>query len=184
MKTFKERIHNIVGLIHSVKAKNLEWQVANQDQQIKLSHDRILAEKKLAAELTKKSVQLAHEIDLLKTRQDTELAILKTRCKEEIKDYQQYLESMNLLKLTMQASYAHLPEAITHTIHHHAKSLLNRMWEAENFEDKIKYEVQLIQFMTTVHDEIRHYRMGVQGDKLPENTMKLINQENHQIRLN
>ncbi len=54
MKTLKERIHHIVDLIHSIKDKNLNWKAANQGQQIKLSHDRMLAEKKLADELAKK----------------------------------------------------------------------------------------------------------------------------------
>jgi hypothetical protein len=178
MKTLKDRIHHIVDLIHSVKDKNLGWQAANQDQQIKLSHDRLLAEKKLAAELAKKSVALAHEIDLLKTRQKSELTMFKTRCKEDVKDYQQYLESLGQLKQTIQTSYAHLPDAIAHTIHHHAKSLLNAMWEAEDLEEKIKHEAQLIKFMTTVHEEARLYRAGTLGEQLPENTLKLINQDN------
>lgn len=180
MKTVKRQIHNIVSLIHSIKDKNLDWRAANQDQQIKLSHARILADKKLAAELAKKSVALAHEITLLKTRQQSELAMLKTRCKEDIKDYQQYLESLQQLKLAILSGYAHLPDAVAHTIHHHAKSLLNTMWEAENFEEKIKYEAQLIQFMMTAHEEACLHGAGKLGGKLPENTLTLISQNNSQ----
>ncbi len=180
MKALKYQIHNLVGLIHSIKDKDLDWRAENQGRQIKLSQALILADKKLAAELAKKSVQLAHEIDLLKTRQQSELAMLKTRCKEDIKDYRQYLESLQQLKLAIQASYSHLPEAVAHTIHHHAKTLLNSMWEAEDFEQKIKYEAQLIQLMMTVHEETRLHRAGALGEKLPENTLNLINQDNIQ----
>lgn len=180
MKILEHKIHSIVNLIHSIKAKNLDWRSANQDQQIKLSHEKILADKTLAAELTKRSVQLAHEINLLKTRQQSELAMLKTRCKQDVKDYQQYLQSLQQLKLAIQTSYAHLPDAIAHTIHHHAKSLLNSMWEAENFEDQIKHEAQLIKFMMTVHEEARLHLSGTLGEKLPENTLQLMNQHNSQ----
>ena len=179
MKTLKERIHHIVDLIHSIKDKNLGWRLANQDQQLNLTHNRTLAEKKLADDLAKKNVQLSHEIDLLKTRQQAELAMLKTRCKEDIKDYQQYLDSLNQLKQRIQTSYAHLPDAIAHTIHHHAKSLLNAMWEAENLAEKITLEAQLIKFMTTIHDEALLHRTESLSDKLPENTLKLINQDKH-----
>ncbi len=184
MKILNHQIHNIVNLIHSIKDKNLDWRAANQDQQIKLSHARILADKKLAAELAKKSVQLAHEIALLKTRQQSELAMLKTRCKEDVEDYQQYLESLQQLKLAIQSSYAHLPDAIAHTIHHHAKSLLNSMWEAEDFEEKITREAQLIKFMTTVHEEMRLYRAGTLGENLPNKTLNLIHQEKSQSKPN
>jgi hypothetical protein len=176
MKILERKLGSIVNLIHSIKDKNIDWRIANQDQQIKLSHARILADKTLAAELAKKSVQLAHEIDLLKTRQQSELDMLKTRCKQDVKDYQQYLQSLQQLKLAIQTSYAHLPDAIAHTIHHHAKSLLNSMWEAENFEGKLSYEAQLIKFMMTVHEEATLHRVSPLGEKLPENTLKLINQ--------
>jgi hypothetical protein len=180
MKPFKERIHDVIGLFHSIKDKNLEWRTLNQGQQIRLSHERLLAEKKLAAELTKKNVQLSHEIDLLKTRHDAELNMLKIRCKEDIKDYQQYLESLNQLKRIIKSSYAHLPDAFVHTIHHHAKALLNAMWESQNLEEKIKYEAQLIKFMTTVHEEAQLYRTGTLPDQLPENTLKLMLQDKNQ----
>ena len=179
MKSLKERIHSIVNLIHSVKDKNLEWQAANQSQQLSMSHERTLAEQNLTDELAKKSVQLAHEIDLLKTRQTAELSMLKTRCKEDVKDYQQYLDSLNQLKLSLQSSYGHLPPAITHTIHHHAKALLNAMWEAETLADKIVLESQLLNFMATVHEEALLHRAGAVADKLPENTLRLINQDKH-----
>ena len=184
MSTLKERIHQIVNLIHSVKAKNLEWQTENQDQQLKLAHARHLAEKSLQAELTKKNVQLAHEITLLKTRQDAELGMLKTRCKQDLQDYQHYLEALNQLKLTIRSSYEHLPDAVALTIHHHAKSLLNMMWDAENLEEKIKCEAQLLKFMTTVHEEARLCRTGILNQKLPENTLNLINQDTNQSLLN
>jgi hypothetical protein len=180
MKTLKEQVHHIVNLFHSVKDKNLLWQAANQHQQIKLSHERILAETNLAATLAKKSLALGHEIALLKTRQHAELAMLKTRCKEDIKDYLQYLESLHQLKRAIQTSYAHLPDAIAQTIHHHAKSLLNTMWETEDLEEKIRHEARLIKFMTTMHEEARLFRTGTPGEKLPENTLKLINQHNNQ----
>jgi hypothetical protein len=180
MKSLAERIDNFIGLIHSIKAKNLEWLSANQDQQLRLSQNRLIAENELVSELAKKKVRLAHEIELLKTRQQSELAMLRTRCKEDVKDYQQYLESLSQLKLAIQSSYAHLPDAITHTIHHHAKSLLNTMWEAENLDEKIRREAQLIEFMTTVHEEARLYRTGTLPDKLPQNTLRLMNPDKDQ----
>ena len=174
MTTFKIRIFNWVKLFHSVKDENLHWKTTNQDQQIKLKQARVLAEKNLEAELKKKSVQLAHEITLLRTKNDTELSMFKTRCKQDIKDYKQYLASLDQLKRSIQASYTHLPEAVAFTIHHHAKHLLNQMWEAKDFEQKMQHEIQLIQFMTTVHEDARLNMEGANTEKLPERTLSLI----------
>ena len=177
MTTLKNRVFTLLKLFHSVKDENLQWKTANQDQQVKLKHARVLAEKTLEAELKKKSVQLEHEITLLRTKNDTELSMFKTKCKQDIKDYKQYLASLDQLKRSIQASYTHLPEAVAFTIHHHAKHLLNQMWEAEDFEQKMQHEIQLINFMTTVHEDARLHLEGAATEKLPERTLSLIQQK-------
>jgi transposase-like protein len=177
MTTLKSWVFNIVNLFHSVKDENLKWQQANQDAQAKLKHARVLAEKALEAELKKRSVHLEHDINLLKTKHDAELSMFKTKCKQDVKDYKQYLASLDQLKVSIQSSYTHLPEAVAFTIHHHAKYLLNKMWEAEDFEQKMQHEMQLIRFMTTVHEDARSHLEGETTDKLPERTLNLIQQQ-------
>jgi len=177
MTTFKSWIFTLVKLFHSVKDEKLQWKTANQDQQARLKHARVLAAKTLEAELKRRSVQLEHEITLLRTKNDTELSMFKTKCKQDIKDYKQYLASLDQLKRSIQASYTHLPEAVAFTIHHHAKHLLNQMWEAKDFEQKMQYEMQLIHFMTTVHEDARLNMEGATTEKLPERTLGLIQQK-------
>ena len=177
MTTLKNRVITLLKLFHSVKDENLQWKTANQDQQAKLKHARVLAAKTLEAELKKRSVQLEHEITLLRTKNNAELSMFKTKCKQDIKDYKQYLASLDQLKHSIQASYTHLPEAVAFTIHHHAKHLLNQMWEAKDFEQKMQHEIRLIKFMTTVHEDARLYLEGETTEKLPERTLNLIQQK-------
>jgi len=174
MTEFKKRVMNIVNIFHSIKDENLQWQETNQDQQSRLKQARILAEKELEAELKKRSVQLMHDINLLKTQHETELSMFKTKCKQDIKDYDDYLKSLDQLKRSLQACFTHLPEAVAFTIHHHAKYLLHKMWEADNYEQKILTEMQLITFMTTVHEDSRAYLEGKAAGQLPENTLRLL----------
>jgi hypothetical protein len=174
MTTLKKLVFTLLRLFHSVKDENLQWKIANQDQQVKLKHARVLAAKTLEAELKKKSVQLGHEITLLRTKNNADLSMFKTKCKQDIKDYKQYLASLDQLKRSIQASYKHLPEAVAFTIHHHAKHLLNQMWEAEDFEQKMQHEIQLINFMTTVNEDARLHLEGATTEKLPERTLNLI----------
>jgi len=174
MTVLKNWISSIVDVWHTVKDRNLQWRADNQEQQSKLKHAHVLAEKALEAELKKRSVQLEHEIMLLRTRNDADLAMYKTKCNQEVKDYKQYLEALDQLKRSIQTSYTHLPEAVAFTIHHHAKYLLNRMWEADDFEEKMQHEMRLIKFMTTVHEDARLYLEGATSEKLPENTLSLI----------
>ncbi|MGZ8953505.1 MAG: hypothetical protein ACXW0Q_02375 [Methylovulum sp.] len=178
MARFKNWILTVVNLLHTVKDENLHWQTLNQDRQAKLKHAQVLAEKALEAELTRQSVKLEHEIALLKTKSDAELSMFKTRCQQDLKDYKQYLDALDKLKRSIQTSYTHLPEAIAFTIHHHAKHLLNQMWETEDFEQKMRHEMQLITFMTTVHEEARKYLEGASTETVPEKTLRLIQKNN------
>lgn len=170
-------LNKIIQLFHSVKDQNLKWQMANQGDQTKLKHARVLAEKALEAELKTRSVRLEHDISLLRTKHDAELSMFKTKCRQDVKDYKQYLVALDQLKSSIQTSYTHLPEALAFTIHHHAKYLLNKMWEAEDFEQKMQHEMQLIRFMTTVHEDARLHLEGATTDKLPERTLNLIQQQ-------
>ena len=53
MTTFKNHVFNLLKLFHSVKDENLQWKAANQDQQARLKHARVLAAKTLEEELKK-----------------------------------------------------------------------------------------------------------------------------------
>lgn len=165
---------SLVSFFYSLKDENLRWQVTNQEQLLKLKHERALAEKELEIELKNKSVLLAHEISLLETKNEAELIILKTQCKQDIKDYKQYLSSLDQLKQSIQLSYVHLPVAVAFTIHHHAKQLLNKMWDADDIEIKLHFEMQLLQFMTTVHEDARLNLEETSEEKLPQRTLNLI----------
>lgn len=162
---------------NAVKQKNLDWQTASRAQQAELKQARILAEQTLADELKKQSLRLEHEISLLKTRQDTELAMYQARCKQDLKDYQRYLDALDRLKTSIQTSYAHLPESVALTIHHHAKHLLHAMWEAEDYEQKIAHELRLIQFMTTVHEDAQQRLEDAEAPALPVHTLDLIKRD-------
>lgn len=170
----KDFLLNIINTIHILKTENLNWKRANSLQQAQVKQDKVLAERALIAELKKRSRQLKHELTLLQTQHDAELLMFKTKCKQDVKDYKQYLASLDQLKHSIQSSYTHLPEAVAFTIHHHAKHLLNEMWETTNFEEKMQREIQLIRFMSTVHEDARLYLEGKTTEALPERTLKFI----------
>ena len=165
----------LIGSLFRIRQDHLDWKSANQQAILTLDRSRALAKAELNAELKHLNTRLAHEIALLKTKQTADLNRLSILCKTELKDYQQYLESLEQLKAITKASFSHLPEAVALTIHHHAKSLLNRMWESDNAQEKVRLESELLRFMTTVSEEAEQCRLNTSTQKsLPKNTLKLI----------
>lgn len=165
--------HGLAFLRRS-RDENLNWQLTRQDQVAELRRAKALAEQALVAELKKQSQRLAHELALSKARSANELAMMKIQCQQDLKDYQQYLQSLDRLKDSLRSSYGHLPEAVAFTIHHHAKQLLNRMWDAQDPQEKLKIEMQLLQFMTAVHEDSQASLQNQSSDSLPQRALAFI----------
>ncbi len=161
-------------IFQAAQSQDLQWKQQHQAQQLALKHAQILAEKQLADELQKKSLQLAHEIALLNTEYAAQLEILKTKYRQDVKDYKHYLQALEQLKTSIQKSYRQLPAAMAFAIHHHAKQLLNQMWETQDIQTRLQLEMQLLHFMTTVHEESRGYLQEGGNNSLPEKTLALI----------
>ncbi len=157
--------------------ENLQWQLSRQDEVAYLRQERALAEQALAAELKKKAQQLTHELAVTQTRYDNELAMVKVQCKQDLQDYQHYLESLDKLKDSLRHSYSHLPEAVAFTIHHHAKQLLNRLWEAGDEQEKLKVEMQLLHFMAAVHEDSQAALVARENHALPRKTLAFLDSQ-------
>jgi hypothetical protein len=175
MFRFKQLLTDTVNWCYAAKEKNLEWLIHNQAHFLKLRETETLAKNELEATLRLKNAHFNHELNTLKARQAAELSMLKTRCNADIKDYEDYLKSLAQLKHLIRQSYQHLPEAIANTIHHHAKQLLNAMWESDDLQKKIELESQFVKFMTVIHEEIStKQNQSLFELPLPEKTLNLI----------
>ncbi|MGR9046137.1 MAG: hypothetical protein ACU83N_12635 [Gammaproteobacteria bacterium] len=175
MSRLKRWATEMLDCVHAVKSQSLSWQLQTQAEKMRLKTARSLSEKALQAKLKKQQVALEHDLALLKTRHKAELTQLKIKSRQDIKDYREYLEALDQLKISITNQYRHLPEALAFTIHHHAKHLLNQMWEADDLQQKIDSELQLIRFMSSIHDDIRSVSETGDTESLPLKTLEWLN---------
>lgn len=166
-----------LSLVRRSRDEQLQWHLSRQDTVAELRQAKALAEQALVAQLRKQAQQLAHELAIAKTRNSNELAMVKTQCQQDLKDYQQYLQALDRLKESLRNSYLHMPEAVAFTIHHHAKQLLNRMWDAQDNQEKMKIELQLLQFMTAVHEDSQSSLQATGKEALPAKALAFIDAE-------
>ncbi|WP_446810899.1 hypothetical protein ACH50O_04800 [Methylomonas sp. 2BW1-5-20] len=174
MSSISRWLGEALAFLRRSRDDNLQWHLTRHEDVADLQQAKALAEQALVAQLKKQSQQLAHELAVNKARNSNELAMVKTQCKQDLKDYQQYLQSLDKLKDSLRSSYAHLPEAVAFTIHHHAKQLLNRMWDAQEPQEKLKIEMQLLQFMTAVHEDSQASLQGEGKEGLPQRALAFI----------
>jgi hypothetical protein len=158
--------------------ENLRWQLSRQPEEAQLRQVRSLAEQALVARLKLQAQQLAHELAMTSVKQHNELAMLRIQCKQDLKDYQQYLLSLDKLKQSLRENFADLPEAVAFTIHHHAKQLLNAMWETRDVQQRLQIEMQLIRFMTAVHEDSAESLNSDKPAAVPQKTLAFLGQPN------
>ena len=164
-------------LINSAKSENLDWQQEKQQQALSLRETKTLAKHELRAKLKTRQIQLQHELTILKQGHTSELSMLQAQCDQNVRDYKQYLDSIDQLKILIQESFSHLPDAVSLTIHHHAKQILQQMWSCENIQQKLQHESQLIHFMTAVHhDTSDPLPESVERPQLPNRTLDIMTQ--------
>lgn len=174
MSLISRCLTEVFSFVRRHRDENLRWHLHRQQDVAQLKQAQLLAEQALVSQLKKQAQQLAHELAVNKARNSNELEMVKTQCKQDLKDYQQYLQSLDRLKESLRGSYAHLPEAVAFTIHHHAKQLLNRMWDESQPEEKLKLEMQLLQFMTAVHEDSQASLQDSQAEGLPQRALAFI----------
>lgn len=175
MSRLRKWTGELTACLQTVKSRSLRWQLRTHADRMRLKTARALAEQELAGKLKKQQLALERELALLKTQHKAELARLRIKNKQELKDYREYLASLDQLKAAIVGQYRHQPEALAFTIHHHAKQLLNQMWEAEDLQQKISSELQLIRFMSSIHDDIQAVsNTCADAEALPVKTLALL----------
>ena len=167
-------IAQALAFLRRSRDEHLQWRLARQQSLAELRQAQALAEQALVSQLRKQTQELAHELEVSKAKHDNRLEMVKIQCQQDLKDYQQYLQSLDRLKESLRSSYAQLPEAVAFTIHHHAKQLLNRMWEAEDTQQKLKIEMQLLEFMTAVHEDSQASLQAEGGIALPQKALAVM----------
>jgi len=175
---FERWINAALGFLRDKQDQHLHWQLNRQQDVADLRAARALAEQALVAKLKIQAQALAHELDVLSVKHDNELAKVKIQCKQDLKDYQQYLQALETLKQSLRENFRHLPDAVAYTIHHHAKQLLNRMWETQDSTEKLQIEMQLIGFITAVHEDSLMSLNGSAADALPRKTLAYLDKPN------
>ncbi len=164
-----------MNLLNSVKSENLRWQQEKQQQIFSLKRSKEREKHTLQAELEKQKAEFSFHLTKMKQQHEASLTMFKAECEQQIRDYKQYLDSIDQLKTLIQKSYSHLPDAVSLTIHHHAKQILKQMWQCQDIEKKLQHETRLIELMTTVHqDTLESADQSHSVTQLPKRTLELI----------
>ncbi len=165
---------HLVGLFRSLRRE--ERMHRRQRDVDLLDLQRRQAEMELDMEALKRRrlVELEFELERFKRQQQMELIQLEKKLEQDLQDYERYLAAVDRLQEQLRQVFSHAPEVIVLTIHHHAKQLLDKMWEAEELNVRIEREREFVKFLTTVYEDT----IQAQNEKtqllLPQRALRLM----------
>ncbi len=162
-----------LNLITELKRTAREWRRQEDLAALELKRRQAESELSLEMERRRRLLQLEHELEVLKRKQQFELSLLEQKQAQDRRDYQRYLQAVDQLQEQLRHAFRHAPEVIVLTIHHHAKQLLDRMWEAEDLHQRLQREQEFVKFLTTVYEDT----LQAQGDGqplLPQRALRLM----------
>ncbi len=128
----------------------------------------------LEKERRKRLLEMEYELERIKRQQQMALSQLESKLEQDFHDYQQYLRAVDDLRGQIRQSFVHAPEVIVLTIHHHAKQLLEQMWNARDLHERLQREREFVKFLTCVYEDTLQTRQPENQPLLPRRALKLI----------
>jgi HEAT repeats len=107
----------------------------------------------------------------------------KLQSEAEIKNYRDFLNAIDELKDQLIEFYPNMPKPEVLVIHHHAKELLNGMWNSENPEESLTYRKRFVQFLTVVSEDVNLAVLQREQNRfltLPEKVLQYVRGNEHE----
>lgn len=156
-------------LFTTIKSEILEWEKENQDDLIKIDHNKKIADQEIKERI--ENMRIHHQNDCER---------IQLMEKRKTQDYIHFLDSIDNLKQDIIQYYPNMPEPIALIIHHHATEMLDKAWHNDSIAQKNIYHSKYLQLYTTIMEDISALKMSTTNKpELPLNTLKLIEKCNY-----
>ncbi|MBD3398074.1 hypothetical protein GF413_03275 [Candidatus Micrarchaeota archaeon] len=118
--------------------------------------------------------QMQYQIDQMKIRFETDLAMLRAQSQQEVIQFQEFLDSFEEMKLKIIEAYPNLPRPMALIIHQHAAQKLKSAWHTEDPTKRLEKFNEIGGMMSAIGIDILEAGQTPQASLQPRKTMKLL----------
>ncbi|BCX89553.1 type III secretion protein O [Methylomarinovum tepidoasis] len=148
--TWGQRLRRI---LREIRGERRRWRRERETDLLALRRRQVEVELDLEAEKRRRQLHLEQELERMRRQFELELTLLEKKQEQDLRDYERYLAAVDQLQVQLRHAFSQAPEVIVLTLHHHAKRLLDRMWEAEDLQQRLQREQEFVKFLTTVYED-------------------------------
>lgn len=158
----------VADFINNLREENIKWKQENILTLNELESLRRLSKQETEQALRRRQVYFKYKLQQK-----------KKAVEDELKDFQDFLSAIDQLKDNLKQYYPNMPVPLILIVHQHVTQALVRMWDSNDFQERSKYEQQLLDFFLSISEDINLASSQEDQDTyyLPEKTLKLIKRQ-------
>jgi hypothetical protein len=122
-----------------------------------------------------------HRLVLLQLRFGQERRRLERDEARKIRNFRELLDSIDALKVDLQAYYPAMPRAVSVMIHHHATTLLSEAWHSPSRKVRQRRQTRFTALMLAVREDLAELARGATGHDLPQRTLDCIREDKQRL---
>lgn len=121
-----------------------------------------------------------YELDVMKIKFSEQLIRLQEREVRTTRDYKEFLDMIDEMKLQIVAAYPDMPKVMALVIHQHAKQLIDDMWNNPDEKMQQQCRAKLTQFIKVVSADTAQVITSPNNAKIPAKTLHHIELSEHE----
>lgn len=100
---------------------------------------------------------------------------IKTSGERRLRNYKEFLDAVDGMKQDLQRLYPEMPLATSLLLHHHASSLLEKMWHEKDEYEREKLQERFVKFLIAAQDDA--LSLAESKARVPQKMLSLIEEK-------
>jgi hypothetical protein len=167
--------NSMMEFINELKTQTLDWEQDNVDKISELREKRAVAKESVQGKANEERAKFKNELQKRQIKHDQEMEGIKTSGERRLRNYKEFLDAVDDMKQDLQRLYPEMPLATSLLLHHHASSLLEKMWHEKEEYEREKLQERFVKFLIAAQDDA--LSLAESKARVPQNMLRLIEEK-------
>jgi hypothetical protein len=143
----------MMDFINELRTQTLDWEQDNVDKIAELREKRAVARETVQGRANEERARFKNELQRKQIAHEQEMEGIKTSGERRLRNYKEFLDAVDGMKQDLQRLYPEMPLATSLLLHHHASSLLEKMWHEKEEYEREKLQERFVKFLMAAQDD-------------------------------
>ncbi len=167
--------NSMMEFINEFRTQTLDWEQDNVDRISELREKRAVAKERIQGKANEERAKFKNELQKRQIEHEQEMEGIKTSGERRLRNYKEFLDAVDSMKQDLQRLYPEMPLATSLLLHHHASSLLEKMWHEKDEYERGKLQERFVKFLIAAQDDA--LSLAESKARVPQKMLSLIEEK-------